>query len=139
MIRLIILLLFTVASARAEDAPEMMITSAEQAVACFQKARGTELKAVLTEREQYTLTHLSQMSILFVVLFHPADFQTRLQDPLTGDDNPQLRLFGTFAAAANSKNPTWHLDYTEFNHGHLSVYLDGVTGKLLFVCVVPEG
>ena len=139
MIKSIVLSLLIVASAHAEDAPEMTVQSAEQAVACFQKARDSGLKDSLTERQRDTLISSCQMSGLTVRLLHPADFQTYLKDPLAGEDVPLLRFVGAFAVAASSKNPTWHLDYSEFNHGHLSVYLDAVTGKLLYVCVVPEG
>ena len=146
MIKFIVLSLLIVTSAHAGDAPEMTVQSAEQAVTCFQKAR-EELKSSLSERQRDTLTSACQMSGLRIRLLHPVEFQTLhpayfetyLKDPWPG------RTFHCCALLVRSPP----LPAARIRHGiwitassitvSLWVYLDAVTGKLLYVCVVPEG
>lgn len=47
-------------------------------------------------------------------------------------------IFGSLAAAANVKNGTWRLHYATPNLSGVAVYLDAVTGDILYIHDLPH-
>ncbi len=149
MIKAFFLLLLLVVPARAQhDTSEWSVKSAEQAIVRFQQVRDAELKTSLKKSQlDIVLSTQDALSLRVELLDHwnyeasPDSLDhgaSRQHDPLEHQGAAdEYRYVGTFTAAASSKNPTWHLSYTiDWMGGGVAVYLDAVTGKVLYLCAI---
>ena len=142
MIKAVLLSLLVAASVHAANIPEPAVGSAEQAIARFQQLRDTELKASLTPSQlRAVLSSQHAWSIDVLLLHHPDYAASHRVDPLEphGASADPLRFVGSFAAAASTEAPTWCLSYTSgLMGGGVTVYLDAITGKILYLCMIPS-
>ena len=135
MIRAAFILILALVVACPADEPVRVIQTAEQAVLRFREARVTQLKTVA--RIEHVIG-ISAAGHLTVKPMQPRDYQPPYRDLLVSDE-ADLRVFGTLAAAADSKNGTWRLFFDPGRTPGMVVYLDAVTGKVLYIHFVPEG
>ena len=136
MIRVLIILLLAIASARAADPPKLPLTSAEQAVSYFREARENLLATLPEDRRKFVIFVSTTAHSLRVMRWSADSNQHLRDDPsLRGDVVP---ILGSIAAVEGSKTDTWSLYY---NAGMTAfvVYLDAVSGKVLFLHSIPEG
>ncbi|MEQ1853965.1 MAG: hypothetical protein ABMA01_20530 [Chthoniobacteraceae bacterium] len=138
MTRTSLILLLSGIFAFASDAPKQAIPTAEAAILRFRDARENELKVSLTEKQREIVTRLTSVGYLTVSSMRPGNYQPPYRDVRFLDD-PKYLIFGTFAAAADSKTNTWHLFYDTGSRGALVIFLDSITGKVLYIQIVPEG
>jgi hypothetical protein len=136
MIRVLIILLLGIASGYAADPPKLPIESAEQALSYFREARGDLLASLSEDRRKFVI-HVSTAAHGLLVKRWWADDKHQLKhDPkLQGDQSP---IFGSLAAVENSKTDTWSLYYNAGMQAFV-VYLDSVSGKVLYLYSIPEG
>lgn len=118
--------------------PKPAIQSAEQAVLRFREARETDLKTSLSEPDLKFMARLTSATSLVVRKMQPRDYTLPYRDPLILDEG-KSRILGTLAAAAAVKNDTWRLYYGSDIAASLVVYLDALTGKVLYIHSIPEG
>jgi hypothetical protein len=138
MTRISLILLLSSIFALASDAARPAIQTAEEAVIRFRDARENELKTSLTEGQREIVARLTGVGYLTVRFMKPGDYKPPYRDVHFLDD-PKYRIFGTFAAARDCKHNTWHLLYDTGSRGAVVVYLDAITGKVLYIQTVPEG
>lgn len=132
MFRSTLILLLTIAVAGIADEPRQLIQTAEQAVVRFREVRDSDLKTLLTELQLKRVVATSNAVYLTVRRMQPRDYKPPYRDD-------RWRIFGTLAAAAECKNDTWILAYDTPTAGGMMVYLDAVTGKVLYIYNAPEG
>ena len=139
MIRAAIILILSLAAARAADEPKPLIQSAEQAVLRFREVRDTQLKSALSERLFKALVPgIGAAGYLTVRPMQPRDYQPPYSDGIVRTATKGA-IFGTFAAAAETKHDTWRLNYGTASLPGVVIYLDAVTGDILYINELPEG
>jgi hypothetical protein len=138
MNRAFTILILSVALTYAEDAPKPVIHTAEQALVRFRDARDTELKSSLSEPHRKYVLRVSSADYLTARRMQPRDYKPPYRDHNVQDE-AAWRIFGTISAAEDSKTDTWRISYDTGLAGGLVIYLDAITGKVLYIHSVPEG
>ena len=139
MIRVVLILLFTLCAASGADGPVPVIRSAEQAVFRFREARAT-LTPVITPRVTEALGHgISSADFLTVRRMQPRDFLPPLADSIVRAAAKARPIYGTFAPVTETKHDTWRLNYGTATLPGVVIYLDAMTGEVLCIYELLEG
>ncbi|HEX8312254.1 MAG TPA: hypothetical protein VF614_13110 [Chthoniobacteraceae bacterium] len=138
MIRAVLILCFTLSFASNAEEPRPAIKSAEEAILRFRESREAVLKLALPERVFNAIAPVFSAGYVTVQPMRPADYKPPFRSRLVLDA-PSLRIFGSFSAAADSSHPTWRLNYGTASLPGIAIYLDGVTGDILYIHDIPEG